>query len=128
MDYNFLFWFWIHTASETSTAETHTDGGAVIRKPRNAWLEGTPAISIIIIYIYIYIYLYIYIHIVVLWLLFENRHSHTQIYKQTINRTKHTYTRPDWLWIVIGSRFDFKFVLFLFFFHIFHSVFNVSRL
>ena len=41
----FFFWFWIHTASETSTAETHTDGGAVIRKPRSAWLEGTPAMD-----------------------------------------------------------------------------------
>jgi len=24
----------------------HTDGGAVIRKPGSAWLEGTPAVSI----------------------------------------------------------------------------------
>ena len=42
----FIFWFWIHTASETSTAETHTDGGAVIKKPGSAWFEGIPAISI----------------------------------------------------------------------------------
>jgi len=27
------------------TSETHTDGGAVIRKPGSAWLEGTPAID-----------------------------------------------------------------------------------
>ena len=46
----FSFWFWIHTASETSTAETHTDGGAVIRKPGSAWLLGTPAISIILMF------------------------------------------------------------------------------
>ena len=43
----FSFWFWIHIASTPSTAGTHTDGGAVIRKPGSAWLEGTPAISII---------------------------------------------------------------------------------
>ena len=43
-------WFGIHTASETSTAETHTDGGAVIRKPGSAWLQGTPAISIIFMF------------------------------------------------------------------------------
>jgi len=24
----------------------HTDGGAVIRKPRSAWLEGTPAMDL----------------------------------------------------------------------------------
>jgi len=40
------FFFLIHTASAPSTAETHTDGGAVIRKPGSAWLEGTPAINI----------------------------------------------------------------------------------
>jgi len=32
----FFFWFLIHTASETSTAETHTNGGTVIRKPWSA--------------------------------------------------------------------------------------------
>jgi len=26
----FCYWFWIHTASETSTAETHTDGGTFL--------------------------------------------------------------------------------------------------
>ena len=36
-----FFWFWIHTASETSTAETHTDGGAVLRKPGSAWPNRT---------------------------------------------------------------------------------------
>jgi len=40
----------IYTAGETSTAKTHTDGGAVIRKPGSAWLEGTPAISIIFMF------------------------------------------------------------------------------
>ena len=39
--------FWIHTASTPVTSGTYTDGGAVIRKPGSAWLEGTPAISII---------------------------------------------------------------------------------
>ena len=52
----FLVWFGIHTASETSTAETHPDGGSVIRKPGSAWLEGTPALSIIIIIIIIFGY------------------------------------------------------------------------
>jgi len=33
-----------------STAGTITDGGAVIRKPGSAWLEGTPAISIIFMF------------------------------------------------------------------------------
>jgi len=40
-----FFWFWIHTASAPSTAGTHTDGGAVIRKPGSAWLKGTPAME-----------------------------------------------------------------------------------
>ena len=44
-----FFWFGIHTASETSTAETYTDGGAVIRKSGSAWLEGTPAVSMIVL-------------------------------------------------------------------------------
>ena len=43
----FFFWFEIHTARTPITAGTHADGGAVIRKPGSAWLEGTPAISII---------------------------------------------------------------------------------
>jgi len=28
------------------TAGTHTGGGAVIVKPRSAWLEGTPAMDL----------------------------------------------------------------------------------
>jgi len=84
-----VFWFCRHTVSAPSTAGTHspagqlrfeihtasmpsgthTDGGAVIMKPRSAWLEGTPAISIIFMFCY---------KIVVL-----SRHSHTQTYKQT---------------------------------------------
>ena len=44
----FVFCFCcIHTASTPITSGTHTDGGAVIRKPRSAWLEGTPAIIIV---------------------------------------------------------------------------------
>jgi len=38
--------FGIHTASAPITAGTHTDGGAVIRKPGSAWLEGTPAMDL----------------------------------------------------------------------------------
>ena len=37
-------------ASAPITSGTHTDGGAVIRKPGSAWLEGTPAISIIFMF------------------------------------------------------------------------------
>ena len=54
----FFFGFGIHTASETSTAETHTDGGAVIRKPGSAWLEGTRAISIIFMFCLMIVVLY----------------------------------------------------------------------
>ena len=38
-------WFPIHTASAPSTTGTSTGGGAVIRKPRRAWLESTPAMD-----------------------------------------------------------------------------------
>ena len=41
----FYFWFSIHTTSAPITVGTHTDGGAVIMKPRSAWLEGNPAID-----------------------------------------------------------------------------------
>jgi len=34
-----------------STAGTSTDGGAVIRKPGSAWLEGTPAIHVTCLYV-----------------------------------------------------------------------------
>ena len=33
----------IHTAGAPSTAGMSTDRGAVIRKPRSAWLEGMPS-------------------------------------------------------------------------------------
>jgi len=52
-----LFGFEIHTASTPITSGTHTDGGAVIRKPGSAWLEGTPAISIILIFCFMIIVL-----------------------------------------------------------------------
>ena len=41
-----LFYFGIHTASAPITSGTHTDGGAVIRQPGSAWLEGTPAMDL----------------------------------------------------------------------------------
>jgi len=47
-----LAWFWIHTVSAPITSGTHTDGGAVIRKPGSTWVEGTPAISIILIFLF----------------------------------------------------------------------------
>ena len=40
-----FFWFWIHTASALTSSGTHTVGGAVIRKPGGAWLEGTPTMD-----------------------------------------------------------------------------------
>jgi len=63
----FFVWFGIHTASVTSTAETHTGGGAVLGKPEGSPARRTPAIF------------------------FWSRHSHTQIYKQMRNRTQHTF-------------------------------------
>jgi len=35
----------------------HTDGGAVIRKPGSAWLEGTPAISDIFMFYFVIVVL-----------------------------------------------------------------------
>jgi len=45
---SFFFLVWNPQASApiTSLAGTHTDGGAVIRKPGSAWLEGTPAMDL----------------------------------------------------------------------------------
>jgi len=62
----FCFWFWIHTASTPIASGTHTDGGAVIRKPGSAWLDALPQLVLLLCF--------------VLWLLFWNRHSHTRIY------------------------------------------------
>jgi len=36
---------WNPQVSAPITSGTHTDGGAVIRKPGSAWLEGTPAMD-----------------------------------------------------------------------------------
>jgi len=47
--------FCIITASAPSTAGTHTDGGAVIRKPRSAWLERTPTIHVTFLYVSWYV-------------------------------------------------------------------------
>jgi len=41
----FFFLVWDPQASAPITSETHTDRGAVIRKPGSAWLEGTPAMD-----------------------------------------------------------------------------------
>ena len=133
----FVFsWFWIHTASTPSTSGTHTDGGAVIRKARAAWLEGTPAICINFVgFLFGFestqlarqvqskhtrmevqqqgslkapgrierhsrngpqtYYFYWRIHSHMFW----SRHSHTQTYKQTRNRTKHKSIIVDQVWI-----------------------------
>jgi len=101
----FFFWFWIHTAGETSTAETHTDEGAVMRKPGSVWLEDTPAISVII-----------YLFFEVFWLLFESRHSHTRMYKQTMNGTKTPIHNTRWT--MNCNRFNI-WVLSLYFFFLF---------
>ena len=49
----------------------------------------------------------------VLWLLFWSRHLHTQIYKQAMNRTKHTWTMTDLFWIGINLMFDFGISFFM---------------
>jgi len=36
---------WNPQSSAPITSGTHTDGGAVRRKPGSAWFEGTPAID-----------------------------------------------------------------------------------
>ena len=41
-----MFFVWNPQVSAPITSETHTGGGAVIRKPGSAWLEGTPAIDL----------------------------------------------------------------------------------
>jgi len=45
-----FFAVWIHTASTLITSGTHTDGGAVTRKPGSAWLEGIPEISMVFLF------------------------------------------------------------------------------
>ena len=40
-------------------------------------------------------------------MLFGSRHLHTHIYKQTMNRTKHTWKNNTLFWIVINLMFDF---------------------
>jgi len=45
-DADFFFLVWNLQARTPITSETHTDGGAVIRKPGSAWLEGTPAMDL----------------------------------------------------------------------------------
>jgi len=42
----FLVLFCNHTGSAQITSGTHTGGGAEIRKPRSAWLKGTPAMDL----------------------------------------------------------------------------------
>jgi len=42
------------------TAGTHTDGGAVTRKPGSAWLEGTPTMdlghmNVVLKWMYLYV-------------------------------------------------------------------------
>jgi len=49
----------------------------------------------------------------VLWLLFWGRHSHTQIYKQMMNKTKHTWTMTDFCGIVMNVMFDVEILLFI---------------
>ena len=51
------FFFWIHTASAPIKSGTHTDGGAVIRKTGSAWLEGTPAISVMFVFCFVIVVL-----------------------------------------------------------------------
>ena len=51
---------WNPQASAPMTSGTHTDGGAVIRKPGSAWLEGTPAMdlghmNVVLKWMYLYV-------------------------------------------------------------------------
>jgi len=43
---SFLFLFCHHRASAPITSGTHTEWGAVIRKPGSTWLKGTPAMDL----------------------------------------------------------------------------------
>jgi len=51
------FLVWNPQASAPITSGTHTGGGAVIRKPGSAWLEATPAISLIFIFCFMIVVL-----------------------------------------------------------------------
>jgi len=51
----FFFGFSIHTACAPIAAGSHADGGAVIRKPGSAWLEGTAAIHVTCLYVSWYV-------------------------------------------------------------------------
>jgi len=55
-----LFCFCIHTASPPIKAGTHTDGGAVTRKPGSAWLKGTLGMdlghmNVVVKWMYLYV-------------------------------------------------------------------------
>jgi len=42
----FFFGFESTQLARQITSRTHKDGGAVIKKPGSAWLEGTPAMDL----------------------------------------------------------------------------------
>jgi len=62
--YLFFVWCWIHTVSAPCTAETHTDGGSVIRQapgskalPTMEWMTNTSSYLFVWLCIYIIVYL-----------------------------------------------------------------------
>jgi len=70
----------------------HSHGNKEARK-RLTESNGTPAMDLAQIVLFLCF---------VLWLLFWSRHSHTQIYEQKMNRTKHTWTMADLFWMGIN--------------------------
>jgi len=82
--FRFAFRRSFRVSSSTERAVQVVRSNKVARK-RLAESNGTPAIQVVLFLCF------------VLWLLFWSIHSHTQIYKQTKNRTKHTWTIYSYL-------------------------------
>jgi len=60
-----VFGIWNPQASAPITSGTHTDGGAVLRKPGSAWLEGIPAMdlghmTVVLKWMYLYVSFFLF--------------------------------------------------------------------
>ena len=82
----FGFWFLVCYAATQLATQLHQRRIQVVRSNKVAWKRltesnGTPAMDLW--------------HMNFGWIFFGSRHSHTQIHKQTRNRTKHTSMRAD---------------------------------
>jgi len=80
------FWFLVRYAATQIAIQVQQERIQVVRsnkvaRKRLTESNGTPAMDLG--------------HMNVGWMLFGSRHSHTQIYKQTRNRTKHTFMIAD---------------------------------